>query len=168
MTQTTPEQRQRLRELHAATTQGKWSADVGCLQCFDEDYDIWFAHGPQRKVVGYEPGKAAVKADADFMSASHELVPAILADLDAAEAEIGRLKEESVELHEMILLAEGFHIRDGEMAGWIDSCCMTDAVLSGERLVELGIYERHPNRAGRRSFYRRKDAPARTALENNP
>lgn len=168
MTQTTPEQRQRLRELLSKVTPEGW--DVGDY----EEKGTVFVFGPDGDGVCEVWGNIALddgydaKDVAQFIAESRSAVPALLADLDAAEAEIERMKEEAVELHETILLAEGFHIRDGEMVGWIDSCCMADAVISGDRLVELGIYERHPNRAGRRSFYRRKDVPARTALENMP
>lgn len=153
-------------------------ADGGC------EATARFVHIPERRCVMFdekqlreaaqsivrqwdEHGRFRVCAgESDDEPAEVAVARAYLSDLDAAEAEIERLREEAVELHETILLAEGFMVRNGEMSGWIDSCCMTDAVLSGDRLVELGIYERHPNRAGRRSFYRRKDAQSRTALEN--
>ena len=154
MTQTTPEQRQRLRELHTKVLDGQPIRYVT-----PEERDPLFA-SPNRD----EHDELFDQLTVESVNA----VPALLAELDAAEAEIERLREEAVELHETILLAEGFMVRDGEMAGWIDSCCMTDVVISGDRLVELGIYERHPNRAGRRSFYRRKDAQSRTALESKP
>lgn len=76
-------------------------------------------------------------------------------DIDAA-AEIERLREELVEHLETILHNEGRLRQESEnLPLWWDTCASSDAACAGERLTELGFYERHPDGYGRRQFYRK-------------
>lgn len=79
---------------------------------------------------------------------------------DAAEqqqawAEIVRLREEIAELTDEAF-REIAHLCTGRdpRAGWWDSCARSTARNLGDRLVELGKWERHPDGWGRRWFYR--------------
>lgn len=94
---------------------------------------------------------------------SHERLRHELADrerlLDSGAAKIARLeaevrsmKEELIDMYSDSLANIGSVLEDG----WIDSCCMSSAVYAGNKLVELGVYERDEKRGGgRRQFYRR-------------
>lgn len=59
-----------------------------------------------------------------------------------------------------ILLALFYEISDFIIEGRFDSWWATrgraDAVEYGDTLVELGVFERHPNGEGNQHFYRRK------------
>ena len=79
-----------------------------------------------------------------------QTVPCLERQLAAAKAEI-------VELLETIM-GEGQVIETGDKAGWTDTMALSHVRDAGERLVELGIWERHPDGYGRRWFYRRKPA----------
>lgn len=80
-----------LKRLDAeATPIADWSADTGCLQCFDEDYDLWYARGPLLKVVGYEAGMARVAGDRQFIKAARTAIPRLVAEIERLR---GRLRE---------------------------------------------------------------------------
>ena len=74
------------------------------------------------------------------------------------EAEVALLKDELAESLVATLRSSWCSISTGTMAGWVDSCAMATAMEAGDRLVELGLWERHPNGYGRRWFYRRVQA----------
>ena len=46
---------------------------------------------------------------------------------------------------------------DGDMTGWYDSCAISANVQTGDWLVEMGLWERHPDGFGRHWFYRPKE-----------
>lgn len=73
--------------------------------------------------------------------------------LSEALDEIERLRDLVREYAEDVLLECGHRQEDG----WIDSCARNTAVEAGDRLVDMGLYERHPDGHGRRQWYRRKE-----------
>ena len=83
-------------------------------------------------------------------------------DARTVEKEIEELRAENAEIAELTeecFQVLAFLVPKGEMNGWWDTCALTSAKNYGDRLVEFGLYERHPDGVGRRWFYRR--------LENN-
>jgi NTP pyrophosphatase (non-canonical NTP hydrolase) len=68
--------------------------------------------------------------------------------------EIERLKAELAEVLAEVMSFAGSYRHDGDMAGWYDTNAIGTAVEAGDRLVELGLWERHPDGYGRRWFYR--------------
>lgn len=72
-----------------------------------------------------------------------------------ANAEIKTLRAELASHLEIILQCEG-SLSTALRPGWWDSMCNSCAVEAGDRLVELGLYERHAGGVGRRQFYRKK------------
>lgn len=68
--------------------------------------------------------------------------------------EVGQLRRELAELLEEAFREIATEIPDGPMAGWWDSNARSTACAYGDRLVELGLWERHPDGYGRRQFYR--------------
>jgi len=72
---------------------------------------------------------------------------------DAAE-EIERLREEIVELLEKAFKEIAGYEGEGEREGWWDSMAGSTAAGYGDRLVELGTWERHPDGCGRQWWYR--------------
>jgi len=48
-------------------------------------------------------------------------------------------------------------IERGDLAGWWDTCALSTARDLGNRLVQLGTWERHPDGSGRRQFYRPRE-----------
>ncbi len=92
-----------------------------------------YARGLQSGHSGYE----ALQRDWDEMLNQRNQARAELADvLDGAVRQCGYL------------------VKDGDMAGWWDSQALSFVVECGDRLVELGLWERHPHGCGRRWFYR--------------
>ena len=83
-------------------------------------------------------------------------------------SEVEQLRSELAEAIEEAFLAEAYLVKAGEdeRAGWYDTCALSSTKRNGDRLVELGLYERHPEGAGRRWFYRRKDSECQS--ENKP
>jgi hypothetical protein len=102
----------------------------------------WFDVEDRRGTFGYDPGNE------------------IQVDLRRIADELAALRQEVIELNETILLNVGHTMTDRdrqpEKVGWIDACALRDATMAGDRLCELGVYERHPSGIGRRWFYRRK------------
>lgn len=83
MTAPTPEQRQQWRALADGATEGPWEAA--------RDRDNWIVgdlwNGLNGMVGGFAAGGGPqAEADAAFIAAAREAVPALLADLEAAEA----------------------------------------------------------------------------------
>jgi len=58
------------------------------------------------------------------------------------------------ELLEGVMYQFCCRIDDGELAGWYDSNALSVTCDVGDKLVELGLWERHPDGYGRRWFYR--------------
>lgn len=69
--------------------------------------------------------------------------------LDKAEAELAELLDEAFR-------GQAYLIKEGDMMGWWDSQALSSVQYWGDRLVELGTWERHPKGFGRRWFYRPK------------
>ena len=70
------------------------------------------------------------------------------------DAEIERLRGELAEALVVIVCNQGVRETKGDRQGWWDSCCYGDVVWAAERLVEMGVWERHPEGGGRRWWYR--------------
>jgi len=66
------------------------------------------------------------------------------------------LKDRCSDLIEDLFLELADEISDesSDRFGWFDTMAKSDAVRYGDELVELGVYERHPDGYGRRWFYR--------------
>lgn len=78
---------------------------------------------------------------------------------------IATLRAELAETWETIVYSEGILIRDGDKAGWHDSCANSDVCHAGHSLVKFGTWEIHPGGVGRRQFYRPLAAVAAAAKE---
>jgi len=72
------------------------------------------------------------------------------------EAENKALREQVVEALEDAFFAIAHLVAEGDRQGWYDSQARSTARSAGDELVELGVFERHPDGYGRRWFYRRK------------
>jgi hypothetical protein len=73
----------------------------------------------------------------------------------AAADEIERLREELGAQLETAMASEAYCHRDGDYAGWWDTQALRSVMEIGDKLVELGLWERHPTAGhGRRQFYR--------------
>ncbi len=59
-----------------------------------------------------------------------------------------RLRAEVIERCEAVLYAAGYEHGQDEFKGWVDTCAMSSAQEAGDRLVELGLWERHPKGFG--------------------
>jgi len=66
------------------------------------------------------------------------------------------LMEELVEWIEDCITSNGHYCKDGKYEGYYDSMASSSTMAAGERLVELGLWEKHPDGTGRRWFYRRR------------
>ena len=71
-----------------------------------------------------------------------------------AMAEIRRLRAELVEWLDIAMRTQGFEERIGPRRGWWYTTVSGHVKLIGDRLVELGKWERHPDGIGRRQWYR--------------
>lgn len=70
-------------------------------------------------------------------------------------AEIQELRDELLEYVEDAFQQLAYRCREGEpKCGWWDSTALSTACDLGNKLVELGEWERHPDGYGRRWFYR--------------
>lgn len=76
------------------------------------------------------------------------------ADVERLEAELELSKWEVVSALEDALCRAGYRIHSGEFTGWYDSCAVSSAVAAGDRLVDLGVWEKLSDGHGRRQFYR--------------
>jgi len=74
--------------------------------------------------------------------------------LAQAREENTRLLEEMVEHLDCIMRSEGILETQGKREGWWDTGALSHVKDAGDRLVELGKWERHPNGYGRRWWYR--------------
>jgi len=97
-----------------------------------------------------------------------QIIEAMYEDKDLkekAEAELARVLQEFGEFADEAMRNEASFIEDddGDKAGWWDSCSMSGVRDLGDKLVELGLWERHADGYGRRWFYRPK-----AALEEKP
>ena len=72
----------------------------------------------------------------------------------ALEAEVTALKSELAEICEEVVVTMGDRWVNGEYAGWWDTMALGLVHQCGDRLVELGKWERHPEGVGRRWWYR--------------
>lgn len=81
------------------------------------------------------------------------------ARIEELEAEVTRLQVEGIELIEEAFQLIACKDTAGPREGWYDSMARRDAVDYGNRLVELGLWERHPDGYGRRWWYRPKVKP---------
>lgn len=70
------------------------------------------------------------------------------------ETEVARLREELIEALWDVFHGAAFKVKEGHRAGWWDSMSRSDVCNAGDRLVEFGLLERHPEGFGRRWFYR--------------
>ena len=75
-------------------------------------------------------------------------------DLEWAVREIERLREELAELIDDAFRRFASEQYGGDRHGWWDTCGLTLAMMYGDRLVELGLWEKHPTGHGRRWWYR--------------
>lgn len=67
---------------------------------------------------------------------------------------IERLCEDLAELLEDAFCQLAHKEKRGDRQGWWDTCAITTAKIQGDRLVELGLWEKHPTGYGRRWWYR--------------
>ena len=73
------------------------------------------------------------------------------------------MKRELVEAHEDAFYGSATLIEKGEKAGWYDTNALSHVMEAGDALVDLGVFEVHPDGFGRRWFYRPKERAAREA-----
>lgn len=76
---------------------------------------------------------------------------------DVMRTEIERLRAELAEHLETMLECETAEQTDGPLEGWLDLMGEEAAMEAGDRLVELGFYERQSFTG--RAFYRKKVQP---------
>lgn len=74
--------------------------------------------------------------------------------IEELEAEVQFLQAEVIEMLEEAFRLIAHKETEGSREGWYDSMAHTEAKLCGDRLVELGLWERHPEGYGRRWWYR--------------
>jgi len=74
--------------------------------------------------------------------------------LSEARAEISRLQNELADFLADAFCQIAHKVRLGGREGWWDTCALTTAVEYGDRLVDLGLWEKHEHGWGRRWFYR--------------
>jgi hypothetical protein len=67
-----------------------------------------------------------------------------------------KLEKELVEWLEDYMYAKGNLESSGKFKGYIDTMALSSVMDAGDRLVELGLWEKHPDGVGRRWWYRRK------------
>lgn len=79
----------------------------------------------------------------------------------AAREEIGSLKAELAGWLDIAFRLRAYEVRRGARAGWWDTQALSQVKLLGDRLVELGKWERHPSGRGRRWWYRPKAVEAK-------
>ena len=104
-----------IKALLKDVTEGPWEVDVLTADGpnGDEwDTDIEVSSGTGRHIYGYDLGycddvDAEIKANARFIAASRELVPALLAERDALKAENERLKAQD---HAVVINGDTFPI----------------------------------------------------------
>lgn len=68
------------------------------------------------------------------------------------------LREKLIDALEDIAAGQGMYIKEGDKAGWYDTMALSHVRDAGDELVEMGLWERHPDGYGRRWFYRPKEA----------
>ena len=71
-------------------------------------------------------------------------------------AEVKGLKEELAEAYADILCGRGILEKHGRFAGWWFSAALSDTTRAGNRLCEMGLYEKHPESLGRMCWFRKK------------
>lgn len=85
---------------------------------------------------------------------------AMLRKVRDARAELAELREKAAERNSFrnelifsltVAMTQGFL---DQKSGWRDSMSNSDVLYAGNRLVELGLWERRPDGVGRRQFYR--------------
>ena len=83
--------------------------------------------------------------------------------------ELGRLREEVVGLLQTVIFSDGHLETEGKRAGWWDTMALSHVRDAGDRLVELGQWERSEDGYGRRWWYRecKTTEPAEKAKEIN-
>jgi len=86
------------------------------------------------------------------------------AEIDRLTDQVKELREELVEWLDQSFRQIAHHERE---TGWWDSMALSTAKGLGDRLVELGKWERHPDGVGRRWFYRPIDNRAAKATGEN-
>ena len=64
------------------------------------------------------------------------------------------MSDEIARLNETIIRTGGYEVTEGRRAGWWDTMALSHVQEAGDALVELGLWERHPDGYGRRWFYR--------------
>ena len=74
---------------------------------------------------------------------------------------IAGLEQELADALESIVYGQGHQDPDG----WIDSMAMSDVCDAGDRLVELGLWDRKDGGYGRRQWYRPKALAAKESGE---
>ena len=70
-------------------------------------------------------------------------------EIEALRAELAEYLEEA--FCQMAAFTKG---DDTEHGGWWDTCAISTTRDIGDRLGEMGLYERHPDGSGRRQWYR--------------
>lgn len=81
----TPNTLQRLKELHAASTQGSWEASVKDITCYWEDKEEGYrklGHYGNKMDIYDEGGHT--EADAEFIAEAHNSLPQLIASLEKA------------------------------------------------------------------------------------
>lgn len=73
---------------------------------------------------------------------------------DTAEEEVEDLKKELAQWLDEAMRSLGFYEKDGPRKGWWETTALRTVRDIGDRLVELGTWERHPDGHGRRWWYR--------------
>ncbi len=81
------------------------------------------------------------------LAVAKRLVTQLLKDNDL-------LRDELTECYAETISNEGYLVDSGCMKGWYDSMAKGNVKYAGDRLVDLGLWERHPDGTGRRWFYR--------------
>lgn len=86
-------------------------------------------------------------------------VPMVLverAEIERLRAANALLRAELAEVYDGVVRQDGFLMsgEGGTWDGWWDSMGLSHVCDAGDRLVELGRWERHPDGVGRRQFYR--------------
>jgi hypothetical protein len=76
-------------------------------------------------------------------------------ELTQLRAEVERLRAEIIPLLRTIVICGGYPEPEGSSrAGWYGAMALSHVRDAGDRLVELGVWERHPDGAGRMQWYR--------------
>lgn len=97
------------------------------------------------------------------------MIPALCDEIEAGEKRIAELTSELIQSLADVVTQCGYYVPQSEKyGGWYDTQALKYVMEAGDRLVELGVWEKHPEGTGRRWFYRPLRAAGRLEEKDKP